>query len=559
MIPTYECADYLRETLLSVLAQDPGPDHMQIQVVDDASSDDPEAVIQELGAGRVEFFRQPANAGHTANFNTCLSARPRRARPPPARRRRRPPRLLRRHGTPIRRPPRHRRRLLPSHLRRRGRPLADDRAAHQVEAGRFERAAERLLALWPIQPPALVARRAMYEDLGGFDPRTGVAGEDLEMWVRIAAHHGFWYEPRPLALYRMRPGSLIASSMRTARNVRDARHNIELMRAHVPREPGRAAARQARRRCAEWAVKNAMGLMEQGHLAGAAAQIREGLLASPPGLARAAALTGAHRLIHERDAEFASLPLPDRGPRAAADIARAAGRGRGAPSALVGDDPDLQLRGLPARDARSRSWRRTRVPTTCRSRSSTTPPRTIPRRWSQELGAGRVEFFRQPAQRRSHGELQHLPERSPAASSSTSCTATTPCATASTRHGTALRRAPRHRRGVLPLHRDGRRRALAERRARSSSAGRASIPGGSAGSRVGQRLQFPSMVVRRATYERLGGFDRLGYAEDWEMWVRIAAHYPVAYEPEPLALYRVHPSHRTGCCAAGRTPGICAA
>ena len=45
---------------------------MQIEVVDDASTDDPQAVVEELGRGRVGFHRQPANVGHTANFNTCL-------------------------------------------------------------------------------------------------------------------------------------------------------------------------------------------------------------------------------------------------------------------------------------------------------------------------------------------------------------------------------------------------------------------------------------------------------------------------------------------------------
>jgi glycosyltransferase involved in cell wall biosynthesis len=35
MIPTYNCANYLRETLASVLAQDPGFEIVQIEVVDD--------------------------------------------------------------------------------------------------------------------------------------------------------------------------------------------------------------------------------------------------------------------------------------------------------------------------------------------------------------------------------------------------------------------------------------------------------------------------------------------------------------------------------------------
>ena len=82
MIPTYHCADYLAHTLRSVLRQDPGPDAMQIEVVDDRSErDDPERVVRDVGGGRVSFFRQPQNVGHVRNFNTCLQrSRGRRAR-----------------------------------------------------------------------------------------------------------------------------------------------------------------------------------------------------------------------------------------------------------------------------------------------------------------------------------------------------------------------------------------------------------------------------------------------------------------------------------------------
>lgn len=56
VIPTYNCADFLRITLKGVLDQDPGPDEMQIEVVDDVSTkDDPEGVVRELGKGRVSL------------------------------------------------------------------------------------------------------------------------------------------------------------------------------------------------------------------------------------------------------------------------------------------------------------------------------------------------------------------------------------------------------------------------------------------------------------------------------------------------------------------------
>ena len=53
------------------------------------------------------------------------------------------------------------------------------------------------------------------------------------------------------------------------------------------------------------------------------------------------------------------------------------------------------------------------------------------------------------------------------------------------------------------------------------------------------------MVVRRAVYEKLGGFFAVHYGEDWEMWVRVAAHFPVAHSPKRLAYYRVHENNIT--------------
>jgi glycosyltransferase involved in cell wall biosynthesis len=72
MIPTYNPrADYLEETLNSVLRQDPGPDQMQIEVVDDCSKDDTAfEVTRRLGAGRVTFHAESQNRGLANNLES---------------------------------------------------------------------------------------------------------------------------------------------------------------------------------------------------------------------------------------------------------------------------------------------------------------------------------------------------------------------------------------------------------------------------------------------------------------------------------------------------------
>jgi len=73
-IPTYNCAIYLKDTILSILQQrDFDLNLLDIEVIDDCSTNDnPEEIVKEYGQGKVKFFRQPKNVGAIANFNTCI-------------------------------------------------------------------------------------------------------------------------------------------------------------------------------------------------------------------------------------------------------------------------------------------------------------------------------------------------------------------------------------------------------------------------------------------------------------------------------------------------------
>jgi glycosyltransferase involved in cell wall biosynthesis len=60
-------------------------------------------------------------------------------------------------------------------------------------------------------------------------------------------------------------------------------------------------------------------------------------------------------------------------------------------------------------------------------------------------------------------------------------------------------------------------------------------------------MRSPTICVRRSCYDQLGGFiPQLQLHADWEMWIRIAATYPVAFIARRLASYRMnYGSNRT--------------
>lgn len=221
MIPTFNCAIYLRQTLQSVLLQAPDPAQMQIEVVDDVSTqDDPEAEVREVGAGRVLFHRKPQNEGGTCNFNTCIQ----RARGELVH-------IL--HGDDY---------VLPGFYAAvaetfKQHPdaamvvtrslIVDEQGALDTISGRlssWEKASSRSVGLLAyqndIRTPAVVVRRSFYEKHGGFVPAL-IHTADWEMWLR-ACHFGSALAiNEPLASYRMFAANHTGRLMRTGENLRD--------------------------------------------------------------------------------------------------------------------------------------------------------------------------------------------------------------------------------------------------------------------------------------------------------------------------------------------------
>ena len=280
MIPTFHCARFLRQTLESVLAQDPGPEVMQIEVVDDGSTlDDPESVVTEMGRGRVTFYRQPQNVGHIKNFETCIK---------------------RAHGKVIH--------LLHGddyvldgfyrklqyafeHQPEIGaafcRQIFMDHAGNwegysaleQSESGILNNDLEHLALEQRIMTPSIVVRRDVYESLGGFDSRL-ICTEDWEMWVRIAAQYPVWYEVEPLAAYRMHSASNTGRHVLNGDDLRYTRMAIEIFKSYLPKEKADHLSKQARETYAFSALDTAYSMFLKGDFTSMLAQGREAIYLS---------------------------------------------------------------------------------------------------------------------------------------------------------------------------------------------------------------------------------------------------------------------------------------
>ena len=246
MIPSYNCIHYLRYTINSVLSQALSQKEMQIEVIDDHSTDgDVEALVNEIGKGRVGFYRQTKNVGHLRNFETCIN----RAKG----------KLIHiLHGDDA---------IKLGFYEELGSlfnkfPKLGAAFTHSInidkdnnplwvspvmldEPGVIEnfllKSAERSL----LQTPSIVVKRSVYEDIGSF--YGGYYGEDWLMWTRIAAFYEVGYSPKILAEYRVHTDNVTGNSLVTGQNIRDIKVIIDAIQEYIPKEKRRVLRRKAKR------------------------------------------------------------------------------------------------------------------------------------------------------------------------------------------------------------------------------------------------------------------------------------------------------------------------
>jgi glycosyltransferase involved in cell wall biosynthesis len=278
MIPTYNPEEhYLKEALWSVLQQDPGPEQMQIEVIDDCSPNvNVQAMVKSIGQGRIAFFQTPNNLGLAGCWNACIEkskgewihilhqddivfpgfyAAMRKGTNDAG-----VGAAFCRHAT----------------INPNGHWLAISEL-HRETAVALDDFSEQIMTRQIIQCPSIIIRRAAYEQLGGFLPRFHYT-LDWEMWQRIATKYSFWYEPAILAGYRVHSNSATSRLQLEAGDIREVREMISLTMTYPPASKARLFARRAGAVCAVDAVGRSRRLLAAGHARAAWKQIFGALL-----------------------------------------------------------------------------------------------------------------------------------------------------------------------------------------------------------------------------------------------------------------------------------------
>ncbi len=281
LIPTYNSAAFLEESLNSVLAQDPGADRMEIIVVDDHSDrDDPGAVVERIAGDRVKFIKQPRNVGKVRNYGTGLEES-------------RGMLIHQLHCDDRVRPgfyaameeaftafPEAGAFFCESAYIDEAGKVTGATGTEQEQVGLLDNWLGKIVVRQRIQTPSIVVRREVYENIGGFDRRLD-AFEDWEMWIRIANSYPVGFLPPQLAEYRVSASNSSTRSMLDGTRARKLRAMLVIVDEYVPQQVIRKHSPERNREMAQYLTQFIPRLVSAGKWGAIAAVYRDALAFSP--------------------------------------------------------------------------------------------------------------------------------------------------------------------------------------------------------------------------------------------------------------------------------------
>lgn len=104
-------------------------------------------------------------------------------------------------------------------------------------AGIWTRAFERLAVSNRLPAPSVVAKRSTYDQVGVFDESL-IHAADWDLWIRFSQAGPIYYDPEPLAAYRVHDAQHTASLAQSGKNIDDAIAVIRRLPARVGRRDG---------------------------------------------------------------------------------------------------------------------------------------------------------------------------------------------------------------------------------------------------------------------------------------------------------------------------------
>lgn len=232
MIPVYNRTVYLNRVLQSVLAQNITAEEMQIEVIDNSSkATEIEAIVRDIGRGRISYYKQLQTVNMSANWNTCID----RASGYWVH-------IL--HDDDL---------VLPEFYQAYRRTIeASDcvMVASQAilideaedwlgisdrvltDKSLIANAVEVLSSKSILLTPSVVVKRDAYEKVGGFSLALQQVS-DWEMWSRLATFGSVGWVKKPYCLYRIHSQSITHKNTNTGTNLTDCLEALAIIEARI--------------------------------------------------------------------------------------------------------------------------------------------------------------------------------------------------------------------------------------------------------------------------------------------------------------------------------------